>query len=387
MQVAPYQPSLRWWGHAWRFAVMAALGLALFAFVSSEHAHVGATSLIVVDVVCGVLAFVVVHLRHRWPFAVALALGVLGTFSSLASGPLLLGAVSLATHRRWRQYVVFGVLLVGGGMFYTRYVDQGPPTAWWAELTVNVTLTGLVLGWGAYIGSRRELVWTLRQRVERAEAEQELRTRQAQSNERTRIAREMHDVLAHRISQISMRSGALAFRDDLSAEELRQGLGDVQEQANSALVDLRGVLGVLRDDSGELVSRPQPTYADIAALIDEAGAAGQRVTLQDELAEELGDRTLPDDLGRTLYRVIQEGLTNARKHAPGTRVYLTLTGGPKQGVTVELTNPTGFRDTAAPGSGLGLVGLAERAALQGGTLTSARSGQSFTLRCWLPWSA
>ena len=83
---------------------------------------------------------------------------------------------------------------------------------------INVTFMASVLGWGMYVGSRRELVWTLRQRAERAEAEQELRVAQARSNERARIAREMHDVLAHRISQISMHAGALAFRDDLTAD-------------------------------------------------------------------------------------------------------------------------------------------------------------------------
>ena len=75
-----------------------------------------------------------------------------------------------------------------------------------------------MLGWGMYIGSRRELIWTLRNRAERAEAEQELRVGQARSNERARIAREMHDVLAHRISQISMHAGALAYRDDLTPD-------------------------------------------------------------------------------------------------------------------------------------------------------------------------
>ena len=128
------------------------------------------------------------------------------------------------------------------------------------------------MAWGMYIGSRRELLWSLRQRAERAESEQGLRAAQSRSNERERIAREMHDVLAHRISQISMHAGALAFREDLTAEEMRDSAGVIQAKAHEALTDLRGVLGVLRDESGELTHAPLPTYADLPALVDEARA-------------------------------------------------------------------------------------------------------------------
>ena len=95
-------------------------------------------------------------------------------------------------------------------------------------------------------------MWTLKNRAERAEAEQELRTSQARANERARIAREMHDVLAHRISQVSMHASALAFRTDLDAEEMRASATIIQDTAHQALDDLRAVLGVLRDpESGE----------------------------------------------------------------------------------------------------------------------------------------
>src|SRR4029079_4824335 len=139
--------------------------------------------------------------------------------------------------------------------FTTMQPDDGDP--WWVDLLINSVVTAGVLGWGMYVGSRRELVWTLRQRAERAEAEQELRVAQARSNERARIAREMHDVLAHRISQISMHAGALAFRDDLTAAEMRSSAQVIQEKAHEALADLRGVLGVLRDDAGERLDSPQ----------------------------------------------------------------------------------------------------------------------------------
>ena len=121
-----------------------------------------------------------------------------------------------------------------------------------------------------YIGSRRELLWTLRNRAETAEAEQELRVSQARSNERARIAREMHDVLAHRISQISMHAGALSFRDDLTADEMRDSAAVIQEKAHEALTDLRGVLGVLRDDGSGRVGE-----APAADVRRPAGAGGR----------------------------------------------------------------------------------------------------------------
>ena len=203
-----------------------------------------------------------------------------------------------------------------------------------------------------YIGSRRELVWTLRQRAERAEAEQELRMAQARGNERSRIAREMHDVLAHRISQISLQAGALGFRSDLDADELRANAAVIRDLANEALTDLRGVLGVLRDPgTGELAHAPQPTWSDLPSLVDQARDAGLHVVLTDRLPR---DAPVPDVVGRTLYRIVQEGITNAGKHAPGAVVRIEVSGSPEEGVDIVLRNPLGFGPTRTPGSGPGV---------------------------------
>jgi signal transduction histidine kinase len=235
-----------------------------------------------------------------------------------------------------------------------------------------------------YIGSRRELMWTLRARAERAEAEQELRVAQARGTERARIAREMHDVLAHRISQISLHAGALAYRSDLTPEETRASAEVIRDKAHEALTDLRGVLGVLRDaTTGERLRAPQPTFADLPRLLDEARESGTRVELEDLV--EGGD--VPDAAGRTVYRIVQEGITNARKHAPGALVTVRISGGPDDGIEVLLRNPVGFGPSRTPGAGLGLVGLAERAELRGGRLDHGREGSTFVLRGWIPWTA
>jgi signal transduction histidine kinase len=261
--------------------------------------------------------------------------------------------------------------------------DQEP---YWLTLTVTVIFTAGMLGWGMYLGSRRELIWTLKHRAERAEAEQELRVAQARGTERARIAREMHDVLAHRISQISMHAGALGFREDLSADEMRTSAAVIQEKAHEALTDLRGVLGVLRDtETGELLDAPQPTYADLPRLVREVRESGLHLEYEDLLTRDEGP--VPDAVGRTVYRIVQEGITHARKHAPGALVTIRVSGSPESGIDILLRNPLGFGSSQTPGAGLGLVGLAERAELRGGRLEHRRDGSTFVLHGWIPWAA
>src|SRR5665811_1172258 len=123
--------------------------------------------------------------------------------------------------------------------------------------------------------SRRELLATLRDRAHAAEAEQSLRVAQAQGAERARIAREMHDVLAHRISMVAMHAGALAYRTDLSVDEIQRTSSIIQENAHRALVDLRVVLGILRDGPDDSAPElPQPSISDLASLIAEARSTG-----------------------------------------------------------------------------------------------------------------
>jgi signal transduction histidine kinase len=334
-----------------------------------------------IDLALGIGCFVLVFYRRRWPMPVALITGLLSAVSCAASGPAVLAAASVATQRRWRQIILVGAVDFTASQFLSTVLPT-TEDPYWVDISVNVIAAGAVLSWGMYVGSRRELIWTLRNRAERAESEQELRVSQARGTERARIAREMHDVLAHRISQVSMHAGALAFRTDLTAEQMRASAGVIQEQAHQALMDLRGVLGVLRDGStGELTIAPQPTYDDLAQLVVEARESGGRVEFQDLVA----DRTVPDAVGRTVYRIVQEGITNARKHAPGAVLSVRVSGSPGDGVDVLLRNPIGFGPTSTPGAGLGLVGLTERAQLSGGRLEHGRDGSTFVLHGWIPW--
>ena len=380
-----YQPVLTGWSHLWRFAVMVVISLAFWSLVfDDERRTAGKVEL---DAAIGVAAFALVLLRRQRPFLVAAVLNVVAVVSASASGPAVLAAVSLATRRQRREVVALAALIFAAstGFYYYQHMDR--ETRLWVVLVYNAAFATIQIGWGLYLGSRRELIWQLNRRAEAAEAERDERVARAREGERARIAREMHDVLAHRITQISMLSGAMSIREDLSAEELRGAAGSIQSQARDALTDLRGVLGVLRDPTtGAPLDQPQPTYDDLAALVDSACEAGADVVLTAELLAPGSEIPIPT--GRAIYRIVQEGLTNAARHAPGARVYVDVEGGPEAGLTVLMRNRIGFgfgKGSSRQGAGLGLVGLTERAELQGGRLRHRTTGATFQLEAWLPW--
>jgi signal transduction histidine kinase len=376
-----YQPSLTRWGHAWRLAVCAVISGFVWAeaFQGQWEDYRWWWWL---DLLAGIAAFGLVLLRRRHPLAIAVGLSALALVSGVAAGPATLASVSLATRQRLDHIVLVSVVGIVASQGYVDLTPGGSEDPFWLSFTFNVIITVAIMGWGSYIGSRRQWSWQLRMRAERAEAEQDLRAREAQATERQRIAREMHDVLAHRISQISMHAGALAYRTDLDAGALRRGTADIQTTANAALNDLREVLGVLRDDAGAGLEHPQPTYADVPALVADAQASGMNVAWHDRLGDDAA--SLPATVGRTIYRIVQEGITNARKHAPGALLTVEVSGAPGQGVDLLLANPVGF-GSRVPGSGVGLIGLSERAGLGGGRLEHRQEGGRFVLRGWLPW--
>ncbi|EGD43373.1 putative two-component system sensor kinase [Nocardioidaceae bacterium Broad-1] len=376
-----YQPRLSLWGHVWRYLL--ALGISAIALISSTDGWPEWRFLL--DLGLGVLCMVLVFWRRRWPVAIATFTIVAGGFSILSAGASSLALVSLATRRRWREIIPISLLNVAAGMFWFAVMETTPTEEipgiplWGFNLGANVVIIAAMVAWGMYIGSRRELIATLRLRAETAEAEQSLRVSQARETERRRIAREMHDVLAHRISHISMQAGALAYREDLSADQVRAEVGTIREGAHRALEDLRTVLGVLRGNGEDPETAPQPTYADLGRLVEEARTGGMNITFADDV-----EGSPPETVGRSIYRVVQEGITNARKHAPGALLEVALSGSEEHGIDVRLRNRLGF-DSNTPGAGLGLVGLTERVDLAGGHLTHRTEKDVFMLEAWLPW--
>ena len=196
----------------------------------------------------------------------------------------------------------------------------------------------------------------------------------------------MHDVLAHRISLLTLHAGALEFSRQAGTEEIAQAVGVIRSSAFQAAEELRTVIGVLRGDGDDAdTDRPQPTLTDLPALVDQSRRAGVPVTVENRLAD-LG--AVPAGIGRHAYRIAQEGLTNARKHAPGAEVRVLVDGAPGTGLTIEVRNRLrrGAPTAQVPGAGAGLVGLNERVELVQGRLEHGPTPDGdFHLRAWLPW--
>ncbi|RNL80329.1 sensor histidine kinase [Nocardioides marmorisolisilvae] len=377
-----YDQPLSRWSRVWR--VLLALVISGLAWGNiAYHQWNGNQVWFWVDLAGGIVSFVLVRYRRRWPYPVALILTAFGFFSMSSAGPGVWAVVSLCRRRNLRQIVPIALTNVLATQVYALYDPSKDSSPAWVNFAFTLVVTVAVVAFGMYIGSRLELVWTLKQRAIDAEAEQGLRVEQARSAERERIAREMHDVLAHRISLVTMHAGALAYRTDLPPEQVRETAELIQTKAHEALADLRQVLGVLRGT--EHGDRPQPTLSDLGELVEEATTSGMTV----DFADETGPEAPAEQTGRTVYRIVQEALTNARKHAIGAHVAVRVTGSPDDGVTVSVSNArrVGVQGMpTTPGAGLGLVGLRERAELAGGSLAVVQDSATFTLRGWLPWS-
>jgi signal transduction histidine kinase len=371
----------------------AAMGVLSAATIAGHVGHESA-SYLALDIAVGVVSVALVPLLARWLVPVAMLLSVLAALSPAATPPATLAVLLVA---RWRP---LGIAAAVAGTGVAAHLIQGAwrslgnlPYGWWAVLTV-VAYAALV-GWGTLLRAHTELVSSLRERAERAEADQARRVAEARAGERARIAREMHDVLAHRLSLLATYAGALSYRPDAPPEQLSRAAEVIRAGTHQALDELREVIGVLRsDESADPTAggQPLPGMADLDRLIEESRAAGTPVEVDDG---GLDTSAVPETAGRTVYRVVQEGLTNARKHAPGSPVRVTLGGGPGGGLDVSVANrvPAAGSPAASvpaadsvPGTGMGLIGLAERLDLARGTLEHRRDAGEFLLHAWLPWA-
>lgn len=380
-------PPLTRWQVVWRNLFAIGVGGVLWSAVAVAQWQ-ASPWYCVVDLALGAITLVAMNFRRRWPLPVAMVGAVSGAASASSAGAGIITFVSLSTRRRWVEILPVAAVSVVASLVYhvtqPAQEDQGP---WYLSVALAVAFSAVGIAVGMYIGARRELVASLHDRAERAEREQALRVAQARANERTRIAREMHDVLAHRMSLVAMHAGALSYRDNLTPAETREAADVIQANSHRALADLREILGVLRDADAESPHRPQPTLCDVDDLVADERAAGARITLSNALPH---DAEVPQSIGRTAFRVIQESLTNARKHAPHTQVSVSISGAHGDGLSVEVRNPlrVGNSVDAPPVSGFGLIGLVERTTLARGRIEYGRTPErDFVVRAWLPWPA
>ncbi|WP_017602624.1 sensor histidine kinase [Nocardiopsis alkaliphila] len=289
-----------------------------------------------------------------WLMGVAFVL-LLGFANPL---PMLVAVYSHAAHSRSPVYsAVWGAVYVVTVVVV--YREEGGVTI---SMVVSTTLALLVLG--LFVSTRRRLLESLRERAERLERERYLLAEQAIAAERTRIAREMHDVVAHRVSLIVLHAGGLEVATAESSTATTAEL--IRRTGRQALGELRDILGVLREDSVIAAPKhPRSELEDIRELIAQWREAGMRVEFHPN-ASSIED--LAPNVRRMAFHVVKEALTNAAKHATGAQVCVRLDRLPRA-LRVEVVNGAA-PETAplGPRSGFGLIGLRERVAAMGATM-------------------
>jgi signal transduction histidine kinase len=341
-------------------------------------------------VVCGALAF-----RRRWPLWVLLVT-VAGALvrtvleRSGAAGSPFLVASSLAvftfalTSRRSAGLaggaITALVLFCGDGLWV--------PGSWWDAENVGVLAwTGMAVAAGDALRNRRAYVAAMRERSRRAEEAREQEAGRRIVEERLRIARELHDVVAHHIAVIQVQAGVAAHMLHTQPTAAEGAIGHVRRAAGEVLDELGTLLGVLRQSGDEpagpgVPSEPTPNLSRLDALVRSFSAAGLCV---DSISSGL-PRALPAAVDLTAYRLVQESLTNAHKHG-GDRARVTLAFHPQQ-LAVEVCNgpPPGVpQPTAAAGTGHGLLGMRERVLAVGGWLEAGPTPEGgFRVRALLP---
>lgn len=308
------------------------------------------------------------------PFLVSAALGAL--VPALTVGVLLTAYAVGRYEGRWRVRVpaaVLGAVAVAQPWSVGR-LDEAVGAV--GGVAIALVLPAAV---GIWQRTRAELLAALRERAERAETERELLAREAVLGERTRIAREMHDAVGHRVSLMVLQAGAIEVAA-ADRDRVEQLAGQVQAAGRQALEELRQMVGVLRADDAVPLA-PQPGLESVGRLVEESRAAGLEVELR---AAAAGDAVDPS-VGRAAYRVVQEALTNAAKHAPGSRVCVELDRREAE-LVVRVVNGPGRRPADdAPSGGYGLVGLAERVrTLDGRLATGPRLDGGFAVEAVLP---
>ncbi|PTR29060.1 signal transduction histidine kinase [Rhodococcus sp. OK519] len=254
----------------------------------------------------------------------------------------------------------------------------------WIPLLVATILVGLVLASAAVLRTRSALVEAEQVRDAATERSDVMRDEMIRAEERTRIARDMHDTLAAGLSRISLFAGALQVNAADNPQKVVNSAAQIRSTAHEALDDLKGIVGVLRGTGGPRSSAGHQGIDSVPQLVQAARAAGMHCTLATDLA--------PGDVGvlagHVCFRVVQESLTNAQKHAADQVVAISLEGAPERGIQILVRNSlSGSVTGAGVGSRTGLRGLAEQAQEIGGTVEAGRLESDFVVRCWVPWSA
>lgn len=338
----------------------------------------------VVSTLLATAIIVPVLFRSRFPLAVLVVI-IAASAVQYANGgnafqpffAFILALYAVAAHSELRRAVlggVIGAILVlatdAGKLLEGESVGEVVP-AWFI-------LAG-VWAFGRWMRSRRFQTRELEDRAARLEVEREEKARAAVADERSRIARELHDVIAHSVSVMVIQAQAAQRLLEGEQNEARQALGSIETTGRQALAEMRRLLGILRRTDAEPALAPQPGLENLVALVEQAREAGLPV----ELSIEGDAEALPPGVDLTAYRIVQEALTNVRKHAGPASASVTVRRG-DDGIELEIKDD-GPGTGKNGGSGQGLIGMRERVALYGGTLESGkRSDGGYLVRAKLP---
>jgi signal transduction histidine kinase len=325
-------------------------------------------------------------LRRRMPFLAPAATWLLAGLLSFVDGRLIvdqaavavagLGAALLLGNLRNDRQAQVGLAIVVASTTTLVYNDPSH-TAGDFVFTPMMFVTGWLVGFA--LRGRAEQTEAAEQRAALAEREREVAARIAVAEERSRIARELHDVVAHAVSVMVLQVGAVRHRMPESDAEDREALQNVEQAGRAALAEMRRLLDAMRRDGEEAELRPQPGLGNLDGLLSDVRAAGLDVDLH--VHGEPVD--LPSGLDLSAYRILQEGLTNALKHSGARRAEVDVTYGDRD--LLVAVRDDGRGPASSDGLGHGLVGIRERVKIYGGEMAAgAENGGGFTLRAKLP---
>ena len=325
--------------------------------------------------------------RRRFPFAAPASYWVLAAALTFVDGLLIafvgsLGVVGLATafllgNLRNGLKAGVGLLIVLASIVIVVYNIPGAQTVGDLVFIPLRFVVAWVAGWA--MRERAEQVEAAEERATQAEREREATARIAVAEERARIARELHDIVAHAVSVMVLQVGAVRHKLPDALAEDRDSLRSVERAGRTALTDMRRLLGAMRRDGDDLELTPQPGLDGLDSLLEEIGRAGLPVELH-----VAGERVpLPRGIDLSAYRIVQEGLTNALKHARASNADVTLRYAPDE-LQIEVRDD-GAGGAKSDGPGYGLVGVRERVKIYGGEMSvGAATGGGFILSTRLP---
>ncbi|HEY0498733.1 MAG TPA: histidine kinase [Kutzneria sp.] len=358
------------------YAVMGrdALIAAVVASMTVSEAHTTGAGLLhdgPAAVAVAIAGAAVLVVRSRFPRTVAL-LTTLAVVLDGVSLPLMFAMWSLGVRRgntrdTWliAAWAALTVIVPWRPGFRVSFGDGWDPAFLLLLPVFPVVFVAFPLVLGLWVWQRRQLMASLRERAVQAEQQRDMLAAKAVTDERARIARELHDVVAHRVSLLTVQAGAVSLSPNQELADFAEG---IRQHGAAAMEELREMLSVLRREDGDVDApkHPQPTLAAACELITEAVSAGQHVRA--ELPPELPE--VPGSTARAVYWLLHESLVNAGKHAPGSDISVSLRDHDGR-LDVRVANTAGLpRAVPVPRSGFGLIGMRERVALSGGTLTA-----------------